>query len=492
MLVELHCHTRRHSSCSRLEPESAVREAVARGLQGLLLTEHGYWWPDDELAALRAAAGVPEHFVLLAGQEVETELGHVLVIGVTLSLPEQYRVADLRRRFPDAALVRAHPWRGGGSPGDPGLQHPAFAAVEVFNRNQCPAENIAALRAWHRLRFTATAGSDAHLPGQVGTFPTLFDHPVTTVAALAAELHAGRCRPLCKEIARAGSTQTVTELVIGPKGDDEARPRLILKEYRDQRAWSQARATAELTEFVRAQGFDRGRFRVPRVLARHDHDRYLIEESQRGRSLHALIGVVSADTAAEYLRATAHWLARLHALPGDGDAEAGLRRDERRFASYRRAFTGTGNPLAARAEAVLDRLAADAPARYRNGRLVRAHGDFHPQNIILGQDLAADPETLFVSVIDFASAMPAPPALDLGYFLAQFAYQCNARDRFPDALFLDAYAGGGGVLPPPDAINWFRVRAIMSIAAHLIRVGMGESPVIGALLAEAEQLLATG
>lgn len=494
MLIELHCHTSRHSPCSQLPPDLAVREAAQQGLHGLLLTEHGYWWPDAELAELRARAGVPEHFILLAGQEVDTELGHLIVIGAGLSLPGRYQAADLQQRFPDAALIRAHPFRHGSVPGDPGLRHPALAAIEIFNRNQYPAENIAALRAWHRLRFTATAGSDAHLPGQVGSFPTLLDHPVRTLPELAAEIRAGRCRPLCKEIAKSGGNLTVTELIIGAKGGDETRPRLILKEFAEVPAWEKAQAAAMLMELLGRKVFSDGAYRVPRVLAVNDRERYLIEESQRGKTLFALLGTVAPGTGADYLRLAAGWLARLHQLPCPGTPFASALREARRFASYRAALARTRNPQADRAAKLIDRVAAGVAERLAAGPRVRCHGDYHPQNIILGQDLAGDPETRYVSVIDFANTLTAPRAHDLGYFLAQLAYQGGRhhfRDRYPDGLFVDAYGEAAGVAPAALAadIAFYRARANLSIANYLIKVGMGESVDLTRLLDDTERLL---
>ena len=59
MLIEMHCHTREHSSCSRVSALELVQQVFAKGLQGLVLTDHHYLWPRDELAALCREAEVP-------------------------------------------------------------------------------------------------------------------------------------------------------------------------------------------------------------------------------------------------------------------------------------------------------------------------------------------------------------------------------------------------------------------------------------------------
>ena len=79
MKLDLHMHTRRHSPDSVTDPFELLRSATAAGLDGIVITEHDYWWPDEELEELRAAA--PE-LVILAGIEVTGRGGDVLVYGV--------------------------------------------------------------------------------------------------------------------------------------------------------------------------------------------------------------------------------------------------------------------------------------------------------------------------------------------------------------------------------------------------------------------------
>lgn len=116
MLIELHCHTNRYSSCSVLDPVRAVVRAREMGLWGLVITEHQVLWSPQELDALRLEAEVGDAFVLLAAQEVETDLGHVLVVGADRSLPGHWKLGKLRRDWPKAALVWAHPYRHGRRP----------------------------------------------------------------------------------------------------------------------------------------------------------------------------------------------------------------------------------------------------------------------------------------------------------------------------------------------------------------------------------------
>src|SRR4051812_27484592 len=80
MKFDLHIHTARHSPDSQTDPFDLVRAALAAGLDGVVITEHDFLWPEDELNELRAAA---PGLVILAGVEVTGRGGDMLCYGVT-------------------------------------------------------------------------------------------------------------------------------------------------------------------------------------------------------------------------------------------------------------------------------------------------------------------------------------------------------------------------------------------------------------------------
>ncbi len=500
MLIELHCHTRRYSSCSHLDPVESVHRAVAMGLQGLVLTEHEHLWALEELEALRREAEIDEQFVLLTAQEVQTDLGHVLVFGADRSLPGRHALSDLRTQWPAAALVWAHPYRHRRRPKDEKLLRPELDGVEIFNSNHTGIGHYRGVTDWHRLKFVATAGSDAHAPETVGRYPTLLDHPVTTLAELITEIRAGRCRPFVKEIPRAGANATVTEIVVGTKGPDEHRERIVVRHVRQPRPWKRIKQAAEVVQALTERGFGEGEFRVPLILEMHNQQRILVEESQRGKLLFEHASTVGLDTAQRYLRMTLAWLGALHGTGLRlGAPEVTWAREGKRLRSYERAFRRTGNPHAPRVElyrALLESrlqevLGAPAP-------LCQIHGDFHPKNVIIGRDLVHDPDTLFVSVIDFAGSLLYHPSFDLGAFFVQLRYQLRHRPELLEALdegaLPNAYreqitAHGGRI--PADLVTLrplFELRAILSITRFLIKVGKGDSEDLEQLMARAAVL----
>jgi predicted metal-dependent phosphoesterase TrpH len=77
MLIDLHVHTPRYSSCARSAPEEMVARAQEVGLDGLVITEHHVVWPADELAALQARFPAVR---LFRGVEITTDTGDDFLI----------------------------------------------------------------------------------------------------------------------------------------------------------------------------------------------------------------------------------------------------------------------------------------------------------------------------------------------------------------------------------------------------------------------------
>ena len=90
MKFDLHIHTRRYSPDAVTNPYELVHAALAAGLDGIVITEHDWLWPERELEELRAAA---PQLVILAGVEVTGRGGDVLCYGVTnpFALPPHRR-----------------------------------------------------------------------------------------------------------------------------------------------------------------------------------------------------------------------------------------------------------------------------------------------------------------------------------------------------------------------------------------------------------------
>lgn len=497
MLLEMHCHSKEHSRCSVVSAVELVQRVFAKGLQGIVLTDHHYLWSENELHNLRRAAKVPEHFLIFSGQEVHTaELGDVLIYGAEELFGKGSSLAAIRASAPMAALVWAHPYRRGHRPKAELLNHPLLDAVEVFNSNHSVRDNSRALQDWHRERFTAIAGTDTHAGSYAGLYPTLFDHPVATVAELALELRKGRCRPLLKEIPKSGAKSQVTEVTFGAKGADEFRERIIIRSLDTAANWRSARRAHGILAELSRQGFDGGLFRVPRAIDQDSRSHTLIQQGLRGKSLYdKLQGATPADGRL-FLQLAARWLARLHQCRLQLTAVGEFwQREPERVGRYVERFQEIDHPHSARAEALAEMILTREAQVVRAGEagFVQGHGDFHPKNILLGQDNLDNRDTLFVAAIDFESSLCLPPAYDVGCFLAQFRNQFfqhpQILERYPESLFLEAYLQAAQ--PRDDdflaQVALFRARTNLGIAAYLIKLGLGESEDLWRVLVEAEQ-----
>jgi hypothetical protein len=499
MLLEMHAHTREHSDCSSIPAAELVRQVYAKGLQGIVFTDHHHLWSDEELRRVRCSAAVPEHFLILSGQEVATpELGDIIVYGAGRQFPRGTSLEEIRESFPEAALVWAHPYRKGKRPDDDSLLFPMLDAVEIFSSNHSVRENSRGLMDWHRLRFTAIGGTDTHGNGYAGLYPTIFDHPVENISGLTAELRKGRCRPFLKEIPRSGAGSLVTEVTIGAKGSDEVRERIIIRNISSQHKWHTADRAFHIAEQLARQGFAAGPYRVPQPIDEDHETMTLIEQGIRGKSLFDKILSASRDDSLHYVRMAARWLAKLHACRLTlTPADEFLAREPDRLGRYLERFTAINHAHSRRAEEILSAIQKEEVRRYADNPeyLVQGHGDYHPKNILIGQDNQENRDTLFVAAIDFESSLRLPPAFDVGCFLAQFRNQFFQREDiirdFPEALFISAYREACGGLEDdfPAQVELFRARANMSIAAYLIKLGLGDSSDLWRVLLEAEKAL---
>ena len=211
MLIDLHVHTKL-SSDSNVSPESylemASRSPVPLG--GICFTEHRLFPVDPDLDRVYGELAARFGVRIFKGIEADTDLGHLLIFGVSHELRRRF---DLEGRMHRAHLmmevvhgeggiaIPAHPFRdsGYGTRLDELLARlgPALSAVEAINGQNTHEQNVAALAACEKLGLTAVGGSDAHFASAnwFMTCATELTREVATVEELCAELRAGQARP---------------------------------------------------------------------------------------------------------------------------------------------------------------------------------------------------------------------------------------------------------------------------------------------------------
>jgi predicted metal-dependent phosphoesterase TrpH len=189
MLIDVHCHTKVLSPCSALTPEALIRAARGRGLDGVCITEHDALWPAADIAALARDM----QFLVLSGMEVTTDVGHVLVFGVSRHDPGMAVLSDLHRMVRDEGglMYLAHPSRRYGSLPPHDLAS-VFDSVEVHNGTEGMLQNDNAARLARQLPLPGIGGSDAHSVREVGVCATEFSEAITDDRAFLHALRAGR------------------------------------------------------------------------------------------------------------------------------------------------------------------------------------------------------------------------------------------------------------------------------------------------------------
>ena len=185
--IDFHCHSE-YSRDSRSKIRDLILRAKDIGLDRLVLTDH------NTIRGALAARELEPDFVI-AGEEILTTRGELLAFfverEVPKGLPPEAAIDFLRAQ--GAFISVSHPFdlnRHGWHQSDLDIIRPMVDAIEVFNA-RCllhgTNHQAAAYAARHGL--AGTAGSDAHLVGEVGKAVTVlapFDSAETLRKALPA------------------------------------------------------------------------------------------------------------------------------------------------------------------------------------------------------------------------------------------------------------------------------------------------------------------
>ncbi|HEY1189285.1 MAG TPA: PHP domain-containing protein [Gemmata sp.] len=191
MKFDLHMHTARYSPDADTDPFELVQSALRAGLDGIVITEHDFLWPEKELDELRASA---PNLVILAGVEVTGRGGDMLCYGITdpFALPRGIAWPELCLEVhrQGGACVAAHPNRWG-QPFEKLVaeQKPELDGIEVMSNNMDAGLRAKASKLLVKFpHFAQLGNSDSHQPETVGCCYTDFDAQIRTSADLVAAI----------------------------------------------------------------------------------------------------------------------------------------------------------------------------------------------------------------------------------------------------------------------------------------------------------------
>ncbi len=178
---DLHMHTN-YSKCSNLKPQTILKIAKKRGLNGIAITDHNEIKGALEVKRLNR----DKDFEVIVGQEISTNYGDVLVYYIGKKIEEIDFFAAVRKaRKQDALVILPHPFRTTLFSNHK-FQLPLekvnekIDAVECFNARTLPGDNKKANDAAERLGIAKTAGSDSHFFFEIGTAFSIFDGDLRT------------------------------------------------------------------------------------------------------------------------------------------------------------------------------------------------------------------------------------------------------------------------------------------------------------------------
>ena len=200
MIIDMHIHTMISSTCSLIDPEECIERAMEQGLDAICVTEH------DTLEGGRVMKDIAQQFdfLVLAGMEVMSREGHLLVYGYGHDIKGVQAADDVIKEVTAAGgvVVPAHPWRQpfGWYSGaiDRPLEETEFARIfeiiEMYNGLSSAEENASGKAFCEATGRFGTGGSDAHRVADVGCVVTEFDDTlqITDEQSLVAALKTGR------------------------------------------------------------------------------------------------------------------------------------------------------------------------------------------------------------------------------------------------------------------------------------------------------------
>lgn len=192
-VFEMHAHTSDRSLDSGVRADILVKQAAARGLDGVCFTEHNALWHPDDLQEFQDRHEV----VVLPAMELGTDAGHVLVFGLDRYRPQFLQLETLRPivKSEGAVMVLAHPMRAFNGPRPGWKDFPLwFEGVEVINGDHSDSEDGYMDREARGLGLAAIGGSDAHSWQAVGRVATAFSTEIRTLEDLVAAISAGQTK----------------------------------------------------------------------------------------------------------------------------------------------------------------------------------------------------------------------------------------------------------------------------------------------------------
>ena len=217
MNLDMHIHTTHGSGDSSLKPEQLITEAKKSNLDGFLLSEHSGGWNNYSVTSVFAKTGL----FAIPGLEVNTIMGHILVIGLNSHIDGISNIRTLRKILDQKGglMISAHPCRrlfdtplnnanllwpevsNGELTPQIASEHPIFSIVdeiETQNGSNSSIENEFAAKIAEIVGVVGLGGSDAHSSQGIGACYTKFYKSITSTEELIEAIKSKTFTPIAK------------------------------------------------------------------------------------------------------------------------------------------------------------------------------------------------------------------------------------------------------------------------------------------------------
>ncbi len=195
MIIDLHNHTSRYSSCSKISPDELIKLYINAKINGICITEHNFLWPKTEQINIQKK--YDGKIKIFFGFELSTDLGHVLVFGKNINDIELiYYFDELEKNFDrdNCALIWAHPFRWGikmKSKININLFN-KFDALELYNGNLTEKEINYTKKIIKKYNINNTGGSDTHSFKMALKYATYFKDNINNITELIKSIKYGQ------------------------------------------------------------------------------------------------------------------------------------------------------------------------------------------------------------------------------------------------------------------------------------------------------------
>ena len=187
MIIDIHNHTSRYSSCSIINPDELIKIYIKNKIDGICITEHNYLWPKKEQEELQKKYnGIIKIFF---GIELSTDIGHVLVFGKNINnINLIYRFEELIQNVDrnNCILIWAHPfrWEIKKKIKINKMFLNNFDAVELYNGCLTEKQIIKTSKILKRFNINYTGGSDTHSVKMGVKYATFFNNDINNLNEL--------------------------------------------------------------------------------------------------------------------------------------------------------------------------------------------------------------------------------------------------------------------------------------------------------------------